>query len=268
MQVLESRLNFGVAHAPVAVPIGIPNAMRVSPQRTSGLDADTVFGVGHINGVDLDLSMNTLFGLVKSLDAKVQILAERAKNTGVLFHEIAYASEKEFCLAYHPLNPSGKGVAGFVDIISIWNFTAINHGDSALWFTKQKNAKSVGFPHALDAKHAYSMEVQYPSSFAGTYKEDLTSLLTIKMLKTIAAWHGNGLGDGYKEKLTEASLKPFAATRSIAKTLSPRGGCTIMRFGVGSTPSTFGRCYPPTLRRRSACCFPSTCWRKTSVFLC
>jgi hypothetical protein len=119
MQVLESRLNFGVAHAPVVVPIGIPNAMRVSPQRTSGLNADTVFGVGHIGRVDVDLSMNMLFGLVKSLDAKVQILAEWAKNTGVLFHEIAYASKKECCLAYHPLNPSGKGVAGFVDIISI-----------------------------------------------------------------------------------------------------------------------------------------------------
>jgi hypothetical protein len=88
MQVLESWLNFGVAHAPVAVPIGIPNAMRVSPQRTSGLDADTVFGVGHVGGVDVDLSMNTLFGPVKSLDAKMQILAEQAKNTGVLFHEI------------------------------------------------------------------------------------------------------------------------------------------------------------------------------------
>jgi hypothetical protein len=128
MQVLESRLNFGMAHAPVAVPIGIPNAMRVSPQCTSGLDANTVFGVGHVGRADVDLSMNTLFGLVKSLNVKVQILAERAKNMGVLFHEIAYAPEKEFCLAYHPLNPSGKGVAGFVDIISIWNFAAIDHG--------------------------------------------------------------------------------------------------------------------------------------------
>jgi hypothetical protein len=139
---------------PVAVPIGIPNAMRVSPHCTSGLDADTDFGVGHVNGVDVDLSMNTLFGLVKSLDAKVQILAEWAKNTGVLFHEIAYASEKEFCLAYHPLNPTGKGVTGFVDIISIWNFAAIDHGDSALWLTEQKNAKSVGF-HTCSGRQAH-----------------------------------------------------------------------------------------------------------------
>jgi hypothetical protein len=109
MQVLESRLNFGVAHAPMAVPIGIPNAMMVSPQCTSGLNADTVFRVGHIGGVDMDLSMNMLFGLIKSLDAKVQILAEWAKNTGVQFHEIAYASEKEFCLAYHPEDPQFPG---------------------------------------------------------------------------------------------------------------------------------------------------------------
>jgi hypothetical protein len=223
MQVLESWLNFGVAHAPVVVPIGIPNAMRVSPQRTSSLDADTVFGVGLVGEVDVDLSMNTLFGLVKSLDAKVQILAERAKNTGVLFHEITYASEKEFCLAYHPLNPSVKGVAGFVDIISIWNFAAIDHGDSASWLTKQKNAKSVGFTHALDAKHAYSMGVQCPSLFAATNKEDLTSLSTIKMLKIIAAWHGNGLGDGYKEKFTEAVTQAIRGHKKYCKDFVPKG---------------------------------------------
>jgi hypothetical protein len=101
--------------------------------------------------------------------ANVQILSERAKNTGMLFHNIAYASKKEFCLAYHPANPSGKGAAAFVDIISIWNFAAIDRGDSASWLTEQKNAKLVGFTHhALDAKHAYLMGVQYPSPFAGT----------------------------------------------------------------------------------------------------
>ncbi len=117
----------------------------------------------------------------------------------MLFHNIAYASEKEFCLAYHLANPSGKGASAFVDIVSIWNFTAIDHGDSASWLTEQKNAKSVGFTHALDAKHAYLMGVRYPSPFTGTDKEDLTSSSSIKMLKMIVAWRGNGLGDGYGE---------------------------------------------------------------------
>jgi hypothetical protein len=128
-----------------------------------------------------------------------------------------------YCSSSHPLDPSGKGVVGFVDIISIWSFAAINHRDSASWLTEQKNAKSVGFTHALDAKHAYSMGVQYPSPFNGTNKEDLTSLLTIKMLKTFAVWHGNGLGDGYKEKLTEAVTQAIRGHKKYCKDFVPKG---------------------------------------------
>jgi hypothetical protein len=79
------------------------------------------------------------------------------------------------------------------------------------------------FTHALDAKHTYSMEVQYPSPFAGTDKEDLTSLSTIKMLKTIAAWRGNGLGDGYKEKLTEGVTQAIHGHKKYCKDFVPKG---------------------------------------------
>jgi hypothetical protein len=92
-----------------------------------------------------------------------------------------------------------------------------------LWLTKQKNATSVGFTHALDAKHAYSMGVQYPSPFAGTNKEDLTSLSTIKMLKTIAAWRGNGLGDRCKEKLTEAITQAICGHKKYCEDFVPKG---------------------------------------------
>jgi hypothetical protein len=92
-----------------------------------------------------------------------------------------------------------------------------------LWLTEQKNTKSVGFTHALDAKHAYSTGVQYPSPFAGTNKENLTSSLTIKMLKTIAAWRGNGLGDGYKEKLIEAVTQAIHGHKKYCKDFVPKG---------------------------------------------
>ncbi len=45
----------------------------------------------------MDLSINSLFGLITTLEAKVQILSERAKNTAVLIHDIAYTSKEEFC---------------------------------------------------------------------------------------------------------------------------------------------------------------------------
>jgi hypothetical protein len=74
VQGLEAQLNVGITSAPVAIPIGIPNATRITC--AAGIDADTVFGVGHVGGVDMDQSINSLFGLVMTLEAKVQILSE------------------------------------------------------------------------------------------------------------------------------------------------------------------------------------------------
>jgi hypothetical protein len=221
VKALENQLHVGRASASVAIPLGFPSATMIS--RVAGIDADTVFGVGQVGGVDVDLSINSLFCLVTTLEAKVQILSERAKNTGVLFHDVAYASEKEFALAYHPANSSGQGSAGFVDIISIWNFATIDHGDSGSWLTEQKNAKSVGYTHALDAKYAYSMGVRYPSAFAGSDKEDITSTSTIKMLKSIVTWRGNGLGDGYKEKLTESMTQAIRSHKKYCDDFVPKG---------------------------------------------
>ncbi len=84
-----------------------------------------MFGVGQVGGVDFKLSINLLFGLVRSLEAKIQILSDRTKNTGVQFRDLAFASENEFGLAYHAANPSGAGTAGFIDFISIWQFAAL-----------------------------------------------------------------------------------------------------------------------------------------------
>ena len=62
--------------------------------------ANTVFGTGHIGGVKIDLSINALFSLVKSIEAKIQVLSDRTKNTSIQFGEAA-----------NP--PSGAGPTGF-----------------------------------------------------------------------------------------------------------------------------------------------------------
>ena len=89
-----------------------------------GITADTSFGRAQVGGVEMDLTINAMFGLIRSLKGKVQILSDRTKNTGIHFGDLAYASEKEFALANHAANPSGAGIAGFVDFISFWNFSA------------------------------------------------------------------------------------------------------------------------------------------------
>ncbi len=83
------------------------------------ITANTVLGTSQVKGTPFELLMNSVFSLVKSLEAKIQVLAERSTNTGIIFGDLAFASEREFSLAFHAANPEGKGPASFVDIISI-----------------------------------------------------------------------------------------------------------------------------------------------------
>ena len=45
--------------------------------------------------------------------------------------------------------------------------------------------------------------MKYPTHFVGKEK-NTTSTTTIKMLESINLWRGNGMGDGYKARLTKA----------------------------------------------------------------
>ena len=60
-----------------------------------GVTADTSFGKAQIGGVEVDLTINAMFGLIRFLEGKVQILSDHTKNTGIHFGDLAYASEKE-----------------------------------------------------------------------------------------------------------------------------------------------------------------------------
>jgi hypothetical protein len=102
-----------------------------------------VFGVGQVGGVNFELPINSLFGFVRLLEAKVQILSNRTKNTGFQFGDLAFAPETEFVLAYPVANSSGVGTAGFVDFISIWQFSASGQAESSTWLTQERIAKAI-----------------------------------------------------------------------------------------------------------------------------
>jgi len=55
-----------------------------------GVTADTSFGKAQIGGVEVDLTINAMFGLIRSLEGKVQILSDRIKNTGIHFGDLVY----------------------------------------------------------------------------------------------------------------------------------------------------------------------------------
>jgi hypothetical protein len=135
--------------------------------------------------------MNALFAMVRTLEAKVQVLSDRTKNTGIQFGYIAYASETEFNAAYHTAHPSGAGPAGFVDIILMWQFLAASHsGNASNWLSQECNAKAIGFSKTIDAKHAFIMSIIYPSALAGSNKMELLVNMLLNMLKSVECWRG------------------------------------------------------------------------------
>ena len=58
---LENQLNVSLANASVAIPVGLPSATTIT--RVAGINADTVFVVGQVGRVNVDLSINSLFCL-------------------------------------------------------------------------------------------------------------------------------------------------------------------------------------------------------------
>ncbi len=74
--------------------------------------------------------------MMRDLQVKVYTLTERSKSTGVIFDCKAFSSETEFVLWLSIKNPSGEGLAAWVDIIFIWAFGTANHIDSTPWITE------------------------------------------------------------------------------------------------------------------------------------
>jgi hypothetical protein len=94
------------------------------------------------------------------LESKVHILQEHAKNTGIIFHRIAFLSETEFNLWYFVQNPSGRGLAGVVNIASIWYFPTLDKdNDVSMWLAEKCHVKNIGYHYNADAKYVHSMGV-------------------------------------------------------------------------------------------------------------
>jgi hypothetical protein len=136
-----------------------------------GIDGNTLLGVATVGGNKVVISANYLFNMVRELQAKVDILTERSKNTGVIFGQLAFASEAEFTYWLTSQNPSRTGLAGFVNLISIWAFAAGDSVKTATWLNETRHAKSIGLKGGrVDAVYAHSMSRRYPTCFVGKEK--------------------------------------------------------------------------------------------------
>jgi hypothetical protein len=137
------------------VPIGAPLAGAM------GLTPDTSFRQVNVRATTVDLMLNTLLNQLQTLEAHVQLVSERSRNTGVVFHRLAFGSEADFGYWYLTNNPSGEGPSAFVDMISIWSFAASKSGTTE-WLTDLHRAQSVGFKASPDTMYAHSMTTRYP----------------------------------------------------------------------------------------------------------
>ena len=110
--------------------------------------------------------MNTMLSMVKSLEARVQSMSDRSLSTGIVFHQLAFASETEFGYWLLQHNPMGDGPAAFVDMVSIWAFASSESGATE-WLVDLHRSQSIGFKASPDTLYAHSMTTRYPRVFVG-----------------------------------------------------------------------------------------------------
>ncbi len=75
----------------------------------------------------------------------------------MIFDRRAFSLEMEFVLWFLSKNPSGKTMAGFVNIISIWAHGTANHVDQTHWLTELEGSRKVGLKRGMDIAYAHSM---------------------------------------------------------------------------------------------------------------
>jgi hypothetical protein len=168
------------------------------------VDGDTPLGVGQVGGCNTLLSANLLFQMIRELQVKEDLLTECSKNTGMIFGRHAFASKAKFAIWFTQANPSREGLAGFINIISIWAFGGSDSGTTSEWLHEVHGSKSLGLKGGgAEVSYAHSMAKCYPIKFVGKDKTNQISATTrIKMLESHATWMGNGLGgDGVRNRL-------------------------------------------------------------------
>jgi len=99
-------------------------------------------------------------------------------------------------------NPSGEGLAGFVDIISFWAFSISDVDDASQFLIKAERSKKIGLRGKVEEAYAHSMSTRYPMAFVRITKDQILSMTTILMFSSYEAWRGDGLGDRKKQTLT------------------------------------------------------------------
>ncbi len=148
---VEALLGRGPFPQPSSPPATLCTSMDTS------IDIDTPLGTVNIGGNATSLMVSMLFTMVRDLQAKVDVLTDWSKGTGVIFNRKAFASESGFLLWFMAKNPSGEGLAGFVDIILFWTFWVSDTGDASQYLVDAEHSKKIGLKGKVEVAYAHSM---------------------------------------------------------------------------------------------------------------
>ena len=154
-----------------------------------GDDGDEVRSLGSSSrlscegvGMGVDASdLQQVVTCLTTLEAKVDIQLEQSKTQGVIFHKIVFSSEMEFMQWYLKENTSGKGLAGFVDLTSIWTFASL-YETAMEWLQSLSRQRTEGLDNKAEMEYLHSMSTHYPVAFVGK-----AELLNIQDIREVGA---------------------------------------------------------------------------------
>lgn len=182
--------------------------------------------------------MNSILAMITDTNTRLTELSERTAGSGITFEDLTFASESDFADWYLKGNPSGSGLAGFVDFVSIWGFadTAYSQVD---WLNQLQKSKNLGLKGALETTYAHSMTVRYPPHLFGSKVEHVNSNQKIKILDEIRTWRGNGRGDGHRERLYKDLRMALKAHARYCRDFLPSGPIQDAAIRTGEATNNF-----------------------------
>ena len=188
----------------------------------SKVDGDTIFGQAQMGGHQVDLTMNSLYALVQNLDVQQKVLLDRTKSKGMIFKELAFASEEEFNRFYTEANVTGRGLAAFVDLVSIWCYTSPEQVSTPDWLQNLHRSMATGFATSIETQYVNSMRNRYPVPFVGS-ASSVSATQTLKMFDSVDEWRGHGIGDGTKDRLLQFLRLGINSHRTYVMDNVPQG---------------------------------------------
>jgi len=169
--------------------------------RRSAMDGNTVFGSALMGGNQIDLTINSLYAMIQNLESQQAVLLDRSKSRGMIFKDLAFASEAEFCLGSTRKLTSrvmNGGLAAFVDLVSIWVYTVTEQVSTQDWLQTFHRSVATGLTNSIETQYINSMQNRYPIPFVGS-ATTISATQILKMFESVASWRDHGLGDGTKD---------------------------------------------------------------------